>query len=136
MRKLPFFGLLFLILQAKPAEKFALTIDNIMRGPGLVGYEPAQVRWSGDSQQIYFLWKQAAQKEDAPLDTYAVGRDGTGLRKLSDDEAKLAPPVAGNPTRDQRLITYARDGDIFVYDNTTGKTRQITKTSDAEGNPR
>ena len=27
-------------------------------------------------------------------------------------------------------------GDIFIYDNTTGKTRQITKTSDAELNPR
>src|SRR3954447_12005328 len=27
--------------------KFALTIDNLMRGPSLVGTEPAQVRWSG-----------------------------------------------------------------------------------------
>ena len=28
-------------------------------------------------------------------------------------------------------MTYARDGDIFVYDNTTGKTRQVTRTTDA-----
>ena len=54
----PFFLALFL-LQAQTANRFALTIDNIMRGPGLVGYEPTQVRWSGDSQRIYFQWKQA-----------------------------------------------------------------------------
>ena len=29
-------------------KKFALTIENIMRGPGLYGYEPNNVRWSGD----------------------------------------------------------------------------------------
>lgn len=43
-----------------PTGKFSLTIDNIMRGPGLVGYEPSQARWSGDSGRIYFQWKQAS----------------------------------------------------------------------------
>ena len=27
-------------------KRFELTIDNIMRGPGLVGYEQTAVRWS------------------------------------------------------------------------------------------
>ena len=107
-----------------------------MRGPALVGYEPAQVRWSGDSRQVYFQWKTAAQKEDAPADTYVVNRDGTGLRKLSDDEAKLAPPVNGDLSDDRRAIVYTSAGDLFVYDNPTGKTRQITKTGDAESNPK
>jgi len=137
MRRLaiPFLLALFL-LQAQTANRFALTIDNIMRGPGLVGYEPTQVRWSGDSRQIYFAWKQPSQKEEDPADTYVVNRDGSGLRKLTDEEARLAPPLAGDTTRDQRLTAYAREGDLFVYDNTTGQTRQITKTSEAEGNPR
>jgi dipeptidyl aminopeptidase/acylaminoacyl peptidase len=137
MRKLalPFFLALFL-LQAQTAGHFALTIDNIMRGPGLVGYEPTQVRWSGDSRQVYFAWKQPSQKEEEPADTYVVNRDGSGLRKLTDEEARMAPPLAGDATRDERLITYAREGDLFVYDNTTGQTRQLTKTSDSEMNPR
>src|SRR5215472_9060426 len=113
-----------LFLQAQPPAKFALTIDNIMRGPQLVGYEPAQVRWSGDSRHIYFQWKQANQKEEAPLDTYVVERDGSGLRKLSDDEARMAPPAAGEPSPDHRLLTYMRDGDLFVYDAGSGKTRR------------
>ncbi|MBZ5622259.1 MAG: hypothetical protein LAQ69_26545, partial [Acidobacteriia bacterium] len=137
MRKLLIpFSLALLILQAQPANQFVLSIDSIMRGPALVGYEPSQVRWSGDSQRLYFQWKQATDKQDAPFDTYVVNRDGSGLRKLSDDEVKLAPPALGDTTKDKRLITYTRDGDLFIYDNTTGKTQQITKTTDAEVNPR
>jgi len=136
MRKLLIpFGLTFLILQAQPANQFSLTIDNIMRGSGLVGFEPSQVRWSGDSRQIYFQWKQATDREEAPFDTYVVGIDGSAPRKLSDEEAKLAPPAFGDISRDKRLITYTRDGDLFVYDNSTSKTQQLTKTTDAELNP-
>ena len=124
-----------LLLQAQ-SGRFELTVDNIMRGPGLVGYEPSQIRWSGDSARIYFQWKQASQPEEAPMDTYVVGRDGSGLRKLPEDEAKQAPPLGGDSTEDKRLTVYARDGDIFVYDAGTGATRQITKTADAEANPR
>src|SRR5271157_4271608 len=115
-------GLALLVLQARPANNFALTIDNIMRGSALVGYEPSQVRWSADSERICFQWKQATDKEDAPLDTYVDNRDGSGLRKLSDEEARLVPPGGGgrgggaeaDTSKDRRLTVYARDGDIFI----------------------
>jgi dipeptidyl aminopeptidase/acylaminoacyl peptidase len=135
MRKL-LLPLLATALLAQNGARFALTIDNIMRGPALVGFEPAQVRWSGDSRQVYFQWKLASQKEDAPMDTYVVNRDGSDLRKLSDDEAKLAPPAFGDVSHDRRATVYANAGDLFLYDHATGKTRQLTKTSDAEANPR
>ena len=123
------------MFQARTAEKFALTVDNIMRGPGLVGYEPSQVRWSFDSQRLYFQWKQAADSIEAPPDTYVVNRDGAELRKLTVRQAREAPPLQGDTSQDRRLTVYARDGDIFVYDNTSGKTQQITKTAEAETNP-
>src|SRR5690242_17047084 len=63
--------------------KFELTIDNIMRGPGLVGNEPRAVHWSPDSQRVYFQWKEAGEPREKDFDTYAVNRDGSGLRKLS-----------------------------------------------------
>jgi len=126
---------ILLASQAEPAGKFALTIDNIMRGPGLYGYQPSDVRWSGDGRKIYFRWKQASDPRIKPPDTYVVDRDGSGLRKLSDAEAKLAPPAAGDATRDRKRTVYARDGDIFLYDATSGATRQMTKTDDAETNP-
>src|SRR5258708_32155750 len=107
-----------------------------MRGTNLYGYEPWQVRWSGDGERIYFQWKQASDPQDKDADTYVVNRDGGNLRKLSDAEAKLAPPVFGDSTRDHTRTVYTRDGDIFLYDSTSGQTQQITKTADAEVNPR
>ncbi len=116
-------------------QKFALTIDNIMRGPGLYGYEPAGVRWSGDSQRIYFQWKQASDAVDHPMDTYVINRDGSGLKKLSDDEARYAPPAFGSRTRDRKKMVYASEGDLFLYDFATDRVRQLTKTAENESNP-
>src|SRR5579883_534845 len=133
--RLPLLALIF-ALSATPAGNFALTIDNIMRGPGLYGYEPSQVRWSGDGQRLYFQWKQATDSIEADPDTYVVDRAGSPPRKLSEDEANLAPPASGNSTLDYKQTVYTRSGDIFLYDASTGQTRRLTKTNDAESDPR
>src|SRR3954469_21708702 len=117
--------LLILVFQARPANNFELTIDSVMRGPELVGYEPAAVRWSHDSQTIYFQWKKYSDKIIAPMDTYAIGRDGANLRKLTEEEIRNLPPIGGDKTRDQRLTVYSNTGDLFVFDNNTGKTQQL-----------
>jgi dipeptidyl aminopeptidase/acylaminoacyl peptidase len=122
--------------QAVPAKKFDLTIDNIMRGPALVGYSPGGVRWSADSKRIYFSWKLASEPRDGETSTYTVNADGSGLRKLSDDEAKLAPPMGGDLSDDKRSTVYTDAGDIFLYNHQTGERRQITKTVEVESNPR
>src|SRR6185503_20528587 len=49
-----------------------------------------------------------------------------------DDDAKLAPPVRGSSTRDRSKTVYVRDGDIFLYDFSTDKVTQLTKTAEAE----
>ena len=136
MRKstLPLLAILF-AFHATPAGNFALTVDNIMRGPGLYGYEPSQVRWSGDGERLYFHWKQAADPVLKDPDTYVVSRDGSGLRKLSENEAKLAPPVSGATTLDNKRTVYSRDSDIFLYDAASGQTQQLTKTTELETDP-
>ncbi|MEN3332346.1 MAG: hypothetical protein V7641_1711 [Blastocatellia bacterium] len=124
---------------AKPAapdgvKTFDLTIDSIMRGPALVGYEPNAVRWSADSQHLYFQWKQYSEARDKVPDTYTVNRDGTGLRKLSEEEAKQSPPANGELSRDKKLTVFVENGDVFLYDNATARRRQITATTDVESN--
>jgi dipeptidyl aminopeptidase/acylaminoacyl peptidase len=116
-------------------NRLVLTVDAIMRGPGLVGYEPASPRWSGDSQRIYFEWKQATDPVLGAMQTWVVNRDGSGLKKLSDDEARFAPPAFGNESKDHKLIVYARDGDIYIYDRNIDKGRQLTRTGDVESSP-
>ncbi len=126
---------LAVVVGATGQSRFSLTIDNIMKGSALVGTEPAQVRWSGDSARVYFQWKEAKEAVRAPLDTWVVNRDGSGLRKLTEDEAYLAPPAQVDTNRDQSLSTFAQDGDIVVLENATGRRRQVTKTAEAETNP-
>jgi dipeptidyl aminopeptidase/acylaminoacyl peptidase len=121
--------------QITAQKKFSLSIDNIMRGPELYGNEPTAPRWSDDGQRVYFQWKQFNEPRVKPNDTYLVNRDGSGLRKLSDEETKNLPPAFGSRTRDRNRLAYAENGDIFIYDSSTGTKRQITKTSDAETNP-
>jgi dipeptidyl aminopeptidase/acylaminoacyl peptidase len=124
------------VLQARPANNFALTVDNIMRGPALVGYEPTGVRWTHDGNSILFQWKRYSDKEIAPMDTYTVNRDGSGLRKLTAEEVRQLPAVGGDTTRDKHLTVYSSSGDLYTLNNTTSKISQLTKTSEAETNPR
>lgn len=123
--------------QSQAANKFELTIDSIMRGPALVGYEPTAVRWSPDSKKIFFNWKRADEPRNGAMSTYVVNVDGSGLRKLSDDDARQqAPPFGGDLSDDKKTVVFSDLGDIFLYDTQTGERRQLTKTADAEGNPR
>ena len=128
-----------ILAQTKPAslpsKPFQLTVDSIMRGPRLVGYSPSGVYWSQDSQRVYFRWKQADEPRLKEMSLYVVNRDGTGLRRLSEDEAKQAPPANGELSKDKTMTVFADEGDIFIYDHAKGARRQITRTVDAETNP-
>lgn len=126
-----------LFAQALPqsaAPKFELTIDSIMRGPELVGYPPSDVRWSRDSRRVYFRWKQPKDVRWQQADLYVVNRDGSGLRKLSEEEARQAPPEAGELSKDKKFTVFTEDGDIFLYDHEKSARRQLTSTSDVESN--
>jgi hypothetical protein len=119
--------------QTQP-KQFELTVDSIMRGPRLVGYQPTGVYWSQDSQRVYFRWKQADEPRLKEPSLYVVNRDGTGLRRLSDDEARQAPPAGGELSKDKSMTVFTEDGDIFIYDHRKGERRQITRTTDVEAN--
>ena len=121
--------------QSAPATKpFELTVDSIMRGPRLVGYPPAGVYWSQDSQRVYFRWKQPDEPRLKEMSLYVVNRDGTGLRYLTDEEAKQAPPANGELSKDKTMTVFTDEGDVFIYDHAKRSRRQITKTVDAETN--
>ncbi|MCA1634962.1 MAG: prolyl oligopeptidase family serine peptidase [Acidobacteria bacterium] len=121
--------------QPAPAKRFELTIDSIMRGPEVVGYEPSRVVWTQDSRRVYFRWKRAGEPRLREPDTYVVGRDGAGLRKLTEEEARgQAPPVAGELSKDRTLSVFTEDGDVLLYDHSKGERRALTRTTDVESN--
>jgi dipeptidyl aminopeptidase/acylaminoacyl peptidase len=116
----------------------SLTIDTIMRGPGLTGYSPRGLRWSADGQHVYFQWKQWSDAQEQDYDTWVANRDGSGLRKLSEQEAKSAPPSRDRAefSRDRKRAVFVDDGDVFLYESAAGRRRNLTSTTAAESNPR
>src|ERR1041385_3431591 len=116
-------------------KPFELTVDSIMRGPRLVGYPPIGVYWSQDSRRVYCRWKQADEPRLKEMSLYVVNRVGTGLRRLTDEEARQAPPANGDLSKDKSMTVFTDEGDIFIYDHAKQARRQITRTVDAETNP-
>jgi len=104
-----------------------------MRGPKLVGYPPTGLRWSGDSARLYFEWRRPGEDEAS---TWVVNRDGTQLRKLSDDERRSAPPASGVWDTAHRRVLFVDQGDIVLVDSIAGTRRQVTLTTGGEANPR
>src|SRR5258708_14416966 len=116
----------------KADGKFALTVDSIMRGPDLVGYPPDSLRWSADSQKLYFDWRKPGE-EDAS--TYAVGRDGGAPTKLTDEQKKNVPPANGRWDKARKRVVFTDRGDIVMLD-ASGARRWITRTTASESGPR
>lgn len=132
-------ALLALTAPASTAEppvspaRFELTVDSIMRGPKLVGHPPEDLRWSGDSRQLYFEWQPPGEDEPA---TWVVSRAGGAPRKLSDEERRHAPPADGTWDEAHRRALDVQDGDVVLIDSVTGERRQVTRTAAEESHPR
>lgn len=113
--------------------QFPLTVDSIMRGPRLVGYPPTGLRWSGDGTRLYFEWQDRDEEESA---TWVVAADGSGLRRLSDEERRLAPPVTGQWDKARRRVLTAARGDIALIDTVAGTRTELTRMTGGESAPR
>ncbi|MCA1629852.1 MAG: prolyl oligopeptidase family serine peptidase [Acidobacteria bacterium] len=55
---------------------------------------------------------------------------------MTEEEARLAPPSNGELSKDKTMTVFAEGGDILIYEHRTGARRQVTRTTDAETNPR
>jgi dipeptidyl aminopeptidase/acylaminoacyl peptidase len=115
------------------SSSFPLTVDSIMRGPELVGNPPNNLRWSGDSKELYFEWLMPKEDQAA---TWVVSREGGEPKRLSEAERRNAPLTNGQwDTRRRRILGVDR-GDIVVVDTVTRKRIDVTRTTAAESNPR
>jgi dipeptidyl aminopeptidase/acylaminoacyl peptidase len=121
-----------LLAQPARSDKFALTVDSIMRGPDLVGYAPDSLRWSADSQKLYFDWRKPGEDEAS---TYVVGRDGGTPSRLDDAQKKNAPPANGRWDKARKRVVFADRGDIVMLDG-SGARKWITRTTAGESGPR
>ncbi len=110
-----------------------LTIDKIMADPKWMGSSPSNLQWSADGSTLYFDWNPDRAAADS---VYYITRESRTPQKLA---ASLKKDIlyhrilVYNQSRSQAL--YQKDGDIFLMDTKTGKTRQLTETVVSEMNP-
>ncbi len=139
--------LLTLVLSAAVAppaftQNFDLTVENIMRGPELVGTSPrplsgggffggARFSWSPDSRYVYFQSKQPGV--DTADVVYRVAARGGDLERLEDADADSI--VAGSAvwSPDRRRAIYTIDGDLILWDGR--RTRHLTTGPGFESSP-
>ena len=122
--------------KAAPAKAapFTLSVDGIMSGTKLVGNAPSGVRFLPDSSKIVFSWQKPGEDR---ANSYVVGRDGTGLKLLSAEEARALPTApTGRLDGARKRLLAAEGGNIVIYDVATNARRQLMKTAAIESNPR
>ncbi len=110
-----------------------LTIDKIMADPKWMGSSPSNLQWSADGSTLYFDWNPDRAADDS---VYFITRENRTPQKLATSLKKdilYHRSLVYNQSRSQAL--YQKDGDIFLMDTKTGKTRQLTETAVSEMNP-
>jgi dipeptidyl aminopeptidase/acylaminoacyl peptidase len=112
---------------------FDLSVDNIMRGPDLVGTAPSLVRFSDDSRWVYFRWRRPGT--DTTDTSYRVRVEGGEPEALAPADADTLYPVEGEWSRDRQLKVFVLHGDVWLYDVRQNRRRRLTDTPGRETDP-
>jgi dipeptidyl aminopeptidase/acylaminoacyl peptidase len=111
----------------------SLTIEKIMRDPKWIGTSPSAIRWRDDSKKVYFSWNPENNFKE---DVYSITTSDDKPQKIGLDEKRsLVPEYGGKLNKKHTLKVYAKNGDIFLENIKTGKTIQLTSTTDREADP-
>lgn len=134
MHKLSFLlGSTLLLSFAATAQLQPLTVEKIMRDPKWMGTSPSALQWSNDGRSLYFKWNPV----QAPADSLYYITTGNFTPVKAGVQLVQELNSTGNRIYNQSrsAFVYSKDGDIFYTDIKTGKTKQVTQTTDAEGSP-
>ncbi len=113
---------------------FDLSVANIMRGEGLVGRSPDNVRWSVDSREVYFRWR-APDSADTTTHVYRVDADGGEPQRVPDSLVEHGTPDNGGSwSADRSHRAEVRGGDIYVVSR-NGDVTRVTETATRERSP-
>ena len=118
-------------------QAFPLSIRSIMRAEANVGLAPGQIRWSDDSEEVYFRWQPGGLEWNAGRSLYRVGADGGDPVALSEADAVALEAVlaGGDLSLDGRWRVTESGGDLHLIERRSGEVRRLTHTEDAEGQP-
>ncbi|HMI54660.1 MAG TPA: DPP IV N-terminal domain-containing protein, partial [Gemmatimonadaceae bacterium] len=142
-RAMPAFGIAVVLnfalpLGAQTPKPFDFSIKNIMRGPELYGRQPGNVRWSADSKWIYFMWLEPGTDwRETPKQFRVRAIPGSKpervpIQQVDSTGARFA---SSERSHNRRYSAVEFNGDLYINDLSTGTTRRLTQTVEAERNP-
>jgi dipeptidyl aminopeptidase/acylaminoacyl peptidase len=117
------------IVKVNAQELGKLTVDKIMRDPVWMGVSPSNIQWSDDSKTVYFQWNPDGTSRDA---WYFITTSNLKPQKLSKEAEIALPSFRGTLNKARTKKLYEKNGDLFILDIKTGKSKQITNTLDRE----
>src|SRR3954463_6820457 len=124
---------------AQVSKPFDFSIKNIMRGPELYGRPPQNVRWSADNKWIYFTWAEPGTDwRETPKQYRVRAIPGAKPERVSIPRIDSVGPeyAQGERSQNGRYSAVEFNGDIYINDLTTGTSRRLTQTVEAERSPR
>jgi dipeptidyl aminopeptidase/acylaminoacyl peptidase len=125
-------------VSAQQPSAFDFSIKNIMRGPELYGRQPGNVHWSADSKWIYFTWLEAGTDwRETPKQFRVRAIPGAKPERVSIQQIDSTGSrfAASQRSHNGRYSVVEFNGDLYINDLTTGTTKRLTQTVDAERNP-
>ncbi|MBU2046918.1 MAG: S9 family peptidase, partial [Bacteroidetes bacterium] len=114
---------------ANAQELGKLTVDKIMRDPVWMGTSPSNIQWSADSKTIYFQWNPEGASKSS---WYYITTSNSKPQKLSKEDELALPSFRGTLNKAKTKKLYEKNGDIFLLDVKSGKSKQLTNTIDRE----
>lgn len=131
MRKLTFLFLFFLVLAQTHAQD--LTVEKIMRDPLWMGHFPSNIKWSDDSQTIYFNYNPDKNPTDS---LYKINLNQPSvIQKVSLAESKnLIPSNAKSNIAGTKKVFVDR-GKLILIEGTQGQRQILLDLSDRISNP-
>lgn len=125
--------LFFLFIGTTPGFGQNLSVESIMRDPSWMGYFPSAIRWSDDSQKIYFNYNP----ENNPSDSlYLIELHSSSVfRKVSKEERNNFPPANANSNATKTLRVYSDGNQLFLQTIASKEKKKLIEWPDRISNP-
>lgn len=111
-----------------------LTVEKIMRDPKWIGSSPSSPQWSQDDQYLYFNWNPDKALADSLY--YITISDKTPKKANTRETQDFNSTGNSVYNLSRTAYVFTKDGDIFLMDTKTGRSKRITQTLDLESAPR
>ena len=111
-----------------------LSVEKVMQDPNWMGNFPSNIKWSADSETIYFDYNPEQNVSDS---LYKIElRNPSKIKKVDLEEEQNLGPRYGDFNKDRTAKIFSENGSLKLYNIKTGKTTELLDLSKAIENPK